>query len=685
MNEMKERAKEGLDELARRTAMLDAIGYAATQIIAAPDWRSGIPELLDRLGHATEVSRVTLFEVHDGPQGNLVQSCRYDWAEPGLASLSSDPRYQDMNLADEDRPGELGEWSRRRQRGEVVQATLRELSGYARQVFIEHGTVAFVSVPIMLGTLWWGFLGFDDCRQDRVWSPLEIDVLKTAGALIAGAVERGRAGERLRVSEERYAMAARGANDGLWDWDIARAEAYFSPRLHEILNLDDGVLKGSMAALYPHLLPQDAEALRAGIAERIERRRAKFEFECRTHDKGQGSRWLILRGLITYGEGGPRRIVGGLRDITRRKEMEARLQESEARARAVVSGALDAIVSIDEEGRIIEFNPAAERMFGHRLNEVVERPLHEVIIPPTYREGHIEGLNRYLTSGESRMLGRRVETVALHADGRMFPIEMAVSAVQLRGRRLFTAFLRDITERREFQSQLTEVERKRASLARYFSPNMVDELMQTGGDLDTARLQMVAVLFVDMIGFTRISARLRSVEVIGLLREFLGFFEEAVFAHGGTLDKYLGDGLMATFGTPRPGPKDASNAIACAVEMARQIVIWNAHRQSAGLEELRIGIGVHYGEVVLGDIGGERRMEFAVVGDTVNIASRIQDMTRQLGLAILASDAIVQAADREGSPPLLAEFRDLGEHELRGRTGKIRLWGREAESGISLS
>ncbi len=144
--------KEGLDELARRTAMLDAIGYAATQIVAATDWRSGIPELLDRLGHATEVSRVTLFEVHDGPQGNLVQSCRYDWAEPGLASLSGDPRYQNMNLADEDRPGELGEWSRRRQRGEVVQATLRELSGYARQVFIEHGTVAFVSVPIMLGT-----------------------------------------------------------------------------------------------------------------------------------------------------------------------------------------------------------------------------------------------------------------------------------------------------------------------------------------------------------------------------------------------------------------------------------------------------------------------------------------------------------------------------------------------------
>src|SRR5262249_34687714 len=158
-------------------------------------------------------------------------------------------------------------------------------------------------------------------------------------------------------------------------------------------------------------------------------------------------------------------------------------------------------------------------MFGQKLSEIEHRLLAEVIIPPTYREAHSEGLRRYVATGEARMLGRRVETVGLRADGSMFPLEMAVDAVKLRGRRLFTAFLRDITERREFQNQLTEAERKRASLARYFSPNMVDELMQGGGDLDTARVQTVAVLFVDMIGFTRISSRLPSVEVIGLLRE----------------------------------------------------------------------------------------------------------------------------------------------------------------------
>jgi GAF domain-containing protein len=164
-------------ELARRAAMLGAVGYAATQIVTARDWRAGIQELLDRLGHATGVSRVTLFEVHPGPDGRLVQSCRYDWAEPGLARISDDERYQSMPMSDEDKSGELGDWAKRRERGEVIQATLREVRGYTREVFLEHGTLSFASVPIIVGGRFWGFLGFDDCKIERVWSPLEIEVL----------------------------------------------------------------------------------------------------------------------------------------------------------------------------------------------------------------------------------------------------------------------------------------------------------------------------------------------------------------------------------------------------------------------------------------------------------------------------------------------------------------------------
>ena len=177
-------------ELERRTALLKAIGFAATHIIAVNDWRTGVQELLDRLGQAAGVSRVTLFEVHLCPQGWLVESIRYDWAEPGLAKLADDVRYQNMPMSDGS--GDLGEWARRRARGEVVQATLREVRGYTREIFLEHGTLSFASVPIIVGDLFSGILGFDDCKTERVWSSLEIEVLQTAAALIAGAIGHAR-------------------------------------------------------------------------------------------------------------------------------------------------------------------------------------------------------------------------------------------------------------------------------------------------------------------------------------------------------------------------------------------------------------------------------------------------------------------------------------------------------------
>src|SRR4029079_9362293 len=214
-----------------------------------------------------------------------------------------------------------------------------------------------------------------------------------------------------------------------------------------------------------------------------------------------------------------------------------------------------------------------------------------------------------------------------------------------------------------------------------FSPNMVDGLMQTGGRLDEARTQRVTVLFADIWGYTTISATMPPMQMMTLLRELLRMFEKAIFANGGTLDKFLGDGLMATFGTPTAGSRDAANALRSACAMADAIARWNRKRRENGLQPLYLGIGLHHGDVVLGDIGSERRMEFAVIGDTVNVASRIQEMTRSLNIAVLASELVLDAARAEGGEAVIRQFTDTGEHELRGRKGKIRLWSRPAERG----
>jgi len=671
-------SEAALAELARRTAMLDAISYAATQIVGVEDWRIGIQELLNRFGRATDVSRVTLFEIHRGPDGQPAESCRYDWAEPGYARLSDDPRYHNIPLVEPE--GQLHEWAMARQRGEIVQATLKEVTGETRKTFLEHGTQSFISVPIMLRSGVWGFLGLDDCRAERVWHALEIDVLKTAGALIAGAIERAAADEALRQSRERYALAARGANDGLWDWDLVDNTAYCAPRLYEILGLPEGVLEKSRDAFFNRLADEDHVSARAYLNRCIADGRRKFRFEARLKGDSGWPRWIVARGLIVYAGGKAVRLVGSLRDITDHKYAEIDLRASEARVRAILDTAFDAIITIDSHGRIVEFNGAATRIFGHARADAVGKILGELIVPPIYRAAHQAGMKRYLDSGKSALLNRLVEVEGLRADGSHVPVELSITAVPVPEGSLFTAVLRDISERKGFESRLALAERQRAQLARHFSPNMVEELMQAGGRFGVGRTQPMAVLFSDLYDYTEMSATMSGAQVIALLREFHAIVEDAVFSHGGTLDKYIGDGLMATFGTPSPGPRDATNAIAATRQMLREIARWNQRRAAAGERRIRIGVGLHFGMATLGDVGTDQRFELTVVGDTVNVASRIERLSRLVRTAVVASDDLIQRAIGENGVEAIESFRDLGEHRVRGRAALIRLWGLSAES-----
>ncbi|MEM7271143.1 MAG: adenylate/guanylate cyclase domain-containing protein [Pseudomonadota bacterium] len=243
---------------------------------------------------------------------------------------------------------------------------------------------------------------------------------------------------------------------------------------------------------------------------------------------------------------------------------------------------------------------------------------------------------------------------------------------------ILVAFILSMTVRR-FSDLLmthTAVERERANLARYFSPNVVDELSQNDEPLKQIRTQDVAVLFVDIVGFTSYSSGKDPEEVIRTLREFHARMEAAVFAHGGTLDKYLGDGLMATFGTPTAGQQDALNALKAAQAMTASMAAYNAERASAGEEPLKVGLGLHYGPCVLGDIGGGARLEFAVIGDTVNVASRVEAKTRELGVEIAMTEEMAAAVREKanGSAPLDGFDRFEGQ-EIRGLSERVTLIG----------
>jgi len=226
-------------------------------------------------------------------------------------------------------------------------------------------------------------------------------------------------------------------------------------------------------------------------------------------------------------------------------------------------------------------------------------------------------------------------------------------------------------------------ESERAALSRYFSPNIVRELATSVRALDQPKVQPAAVLFADMVGFTAISEQLAPNALVGLLREFHGRLARVAFAHEGTVDKYIGDAIMLHFGTPRPRRDDPVRALACAAEMIAEVGRWNAEREQTGDAPIEVGIGVHYGEVLVGNIGDARRLEYTVLGDTVNVASRLERLTREIGAWLVVSDDLVRAVRGCGVEPsaLAAGLRRDEARTVRGRREPVAIWRLQAMTG----
>ena len=232
-----------------------------------------------------------------------------------------------------------------------------------------------------------------------------------------------------------------------------------------------------------------------------------------------------------------------------------------------------------------------------------------------------------------------------------------------------------VARARRLVSRQAEAERGRANLARYVSPNVTGMPEEIG---NAPRRATAAILFVDIVGFTRFTEEVEPEQAVELLRDFFRRVVPCIGQHGGTLDKYLGDGLMATFGLPAAGKRDAVDALAAARTMANAVTAWNAERMAARQPVVKVGIGVHWGPVVVTEIGGEQRVELATLGDTVNVASRLQEATRGLDVALVVSGAlrwaVLSQADLEEAINLLDGFLAQPPVQLRGRAHLIEIW-----------
>ena len=242
--------------------------------------------------------------------------------------------------------------------------------------------------------------------------------------------------------------------------------------------------------------------------------------------------------------------------------------------------------------------------------------------------------------------------------------------------------LANVAKLREMDRQRMAAERARNNLSRYFSPNIVELLAAQDEPLGAGRRETVAVLFADIVAFTRMAELMAPEDVLAMLREFHTRMTAQIFASGGTVDQYMGDGILAVFGATAASPNDAASALNCAEMMLETLERWNQEREKKGDARLDIGIGLNYGPVVLGDVGSEYGMSFTAIGDTVNTAARLQVLTRSLKTQLVVADAVVRAI-HASSPETAAErigrLEDLGEHSLRGRESPVRIWTRKVK------
>jgi len=195
----------------------------------------------------------------------------------------------------------------------------------------------------------------------------------------------------------------------------------------------------------------------------------------------------------------------------------------------------------------------------------------------------------------------------------------------------------------------------------HVSPVVVEQLL--GTNVQSER-RMVCVLFLDIRGFTAMTRTRSAGETVTLLNDFFAEMIEIVDRHHGFINKFLGDGFLALFGAALADPAAASNALAAGREMLKAVDAWNAtHTQ----RQLKIGIGVHIGEAITGSIGSPRRKEYTAIGDTVNLAARLEQLTKETGARLLLSEPMRAAAAAK-------DAIDLGALPIRGYEQPVRVW-----------
>lgn len=297
---------------------------------------------------------------------------------------------------------------------------------------------------------------------------------------------------------------------------------------------------------------------------------------------------------------------------------------------SILKSLSNGVITLDQHLNIVKINEAAERILGVTADEMLNRPAAQVF--GNRNPWVTRSLNYVATMGTSDY----------HADTDFQLSDGTSAAINLTAAPLFE------TEGKAIGCMLvlediTREKRVRNTMARYVAKEVVDRLLASGQDFLDGNAHIATVLFSDIRRFTTLAEAMTPQETVAMLNDYFTSMVEVVFQHGGMLDKYIGDAIMAVFGTAISNAADPDNALTVSTEMVRELHRFNRRRAEGGLDPIEIGIGIATGEVLAGSLGSRRRLEYTVIGDNVNLAARLEGANKHYGTTVLVAASTVEA------------------------------------------
>ena len=369
-----------------------------------------------------------------------------------------------------------------------------------------------------------------------------------------------------------------------------------------------GMLRNGGEALAPSLSGVVAEAFRHG-----QHRLAELPF---------GERLFALAVTAVPNEAYVN-VYG--RDITEEHRANREVLRIKNFNQSILDNLSNGIITLDDELTITSANPAVRRIFCVEEGAVEGQTLEDVV--GAENRWLIEAARAALGSAKSRIL---VDKELIGRDGHCTSINLTAASFREADQNYSGVIL--------VFEDITREKRVKGTMVRFMSDAVVERLLEADEGVLSGVTQEVTIVFSDIRGFTSLSEKLGATEMVEILNAYFADMVDIIFECGGTLDKFIGDAIMAVFGAPFQSQSDADNAVSAAVAMLRRLKHFNAARQAEGFTPIDIGVGIDTGVVIAGTIGSPRRMDYTVIGEHVNLASRIETVNKLYGTHILISE-----------------------------------------------